>query len=57
MESNKMRTSIIVVLAVEAFLLLCCIAVAQSNYVKGVINGRSGVTMTVQDAEFWELLP
>ena len=48
MESNKMRTSIIVVLAVEAFLLLCCIAVAQSNNVKGVINGRSGATMTVQ---------
>ena len=48
MESNKMRTSIIVVLAVEAFLLLCCIAVAQSNNVRGVINGRSGATMTVQ---------
>ena len=48
MESNKMRTSIIVVLAFEAFLLLCCIAVAQSNQVKGVINGRSGATMTVQ---------
>jgi hypothetical protein len=28
--------------------LLCCIAVAQSNKVKGVINGRSGATMMVQ---------
>src|SRR5580765_8987763 len=49
MESKKMKTSIIVVLAFEAFLLLCCIAVvAQSNNVKGVINGRNGATMTVQ---------
>jgi outer membrane protein OmpA-like peptidoglycan-associated protein len=48
MEKNKMRAAISVVLAFEAFLLLCCIAVAQSNQVKGVINGRSGATMTVQ---------
>jgi outer membrane protein OmpA-like peptidoglycan-associated protein len=48
MEKNKMRATISVVLAFEAFLLLCCIAVAQSNQVKGVINGRSGATMTVQ---------
>jgi OmpA-OmpF porin, OOP family len=48
MERKKIRTTILVVLAFEAFLLLCCIAVAQSDKVKGVINGRSGAAMTVQ---------
>jgi OmpA-OmpF porin, OOP family len=48
METNKKRTAISVVLAFEAFLLSCCIAVAQSHKVNGVINGRSGATMTVQ---------
>jgi hypothetical protein len=48
MQTKKIRTTIIVVLAFEAFLLLCCIAVAQSDKVNGVINGRSGATMTVQ---------
>ena len=48
MKQNKMTAAISVVLVFEAFLLLCCIAVAQSNKVKGVINGRSGATMTVQ---------
>jgi OmpA-OmpF porin, OOP family len=48
MKRNKMTAAISVVLVLEAFLLLCCIAVAQSNNVKGVINGRSGATMTVQ---------
>jgi len=47
MKQNKMTAAISVVLVFEAFLLLCCIAVAQSNKVKGVINGRSGATMTV----------
>jgi OmpA-OmpF porin, OOP family len=48
METNKVRATISVVLVFEVFVLLCCIAVAQSNKVKGVINGRSGATMTVQ---------
>jgi len=48
MKQNKMTAAISVVLVFEAFLLLCCIAVAQSNKVKGVINARSGATMTVQ---------
>jgi outer membrane protein OmpA-like peptidoglycan-associated protein len=48
METNKVRATISVVLVFEAFLLICCIALAQSNKVKGVINGRSGATMTVQ---------
>ena len=48
MKQNKVTAAISVVLVFEAFLLLCCIAVAQSNKVKGVINGRSGATMTVQ---------
>ena len=47
MKQNKMTAAISVVLVFEAFLLLCCIAAAQSNKVKGVINGRSGATMTV----------
>ena len=34
-------------LAVAAVLLLCGIATAQNDQVKGVINGRSGATMTV----------
>src|SRR6266404_9541356 len=48
MKQNKMTAAISIVLVFEAFLLLCCIAVAQSNKVKGVINGRWGATMTVQ---------
>jgi len=47
MNSTKVRTPFRVSLAVAAVLLLCGIATAQSNQVKGVINGRSGATMTV----------
>src|SRR6267378_1051897 len=47
MKQNKMTDAISVVLFFESFLFLCCIAAAQSNKVKGVINGRSGATMTV----------
>jgi OOP family OmpA-OmpF porin len=48
MKSNKVRTAASPMLAFAAFLLLCGIAAAQSDQVKGVINGRSGATMTVQ---------
>src|SRR5271165_2228734 len=47
MNSTKVKTPFRVSLAVAAVLLLCGIAAAQSNQVKGVINGRSGATMTV----------
>ena len=47
MNSTKVKTPFRVGLAVAAVLLLCGIATAQSNQVKGVINGRSGATMTV----------
>lgn len=47
MNSTKVRTPFRVSLAVAAVLLLRGIATAQSNQVKGVINGRSGATMTV----------
>jgi OOP family OmpA-OmpF porin len=48
MKSSKVRTAASPMLAFAAFLLLCGIAAAQSDQVKGVINGRSGATMTVQ---------
>jgi OmpA-OmpF porin, OOP family len=47
MNSTKVKTPFRVSLAVAVVLLLCGIATAQSNQVKGVINGRSGATMTV----------
>lgn len=47
MNSTKVKTPFRVSLAVAAVVLLCGIATAQSNQVKGVINGRSGATMTV----------
>jgi OmpA-OmpF porin, OOP family len=47
MNSTKVKTPFRVSLAVAAVLLLCGIATAQNNQVKGVINGRSGATMTV----------
>ena len=47
MNSTKVRTPFRVSLAVAAVLLFCGIATAQSNQVKGVINGRSGATRTV----------
>jgi outer membrane protein OmpA-like peptidoglycan-associated protein len=48
MKSYKVRTIGSPVLAFTALLLHCGIAAAQSDQVKGVINGRSGATMTVQ---------
>jgi OOP family OmpA-OmpF porin len=48
MKGNKVRTIVSPMLAFAAFLMLCGVAAAQSDQVKGVINGRSGATMTVQ---------
>jgi outer membrane protein OmpA-like peptidoglycan-associated protein len=48
MKRNRLRNVFNVILAFVAFHLLCGAAAAQSDKVKGVINGRSGATMTVQ---------
>jgi OmpA-OmpF porin, OOP family len=48
MKSSKVRTAASALLVFAAILLMCGVAVAQSDQVKGVINGRSGATMTVQ---------
>ncbi len=42
------RITLKLALASAALLLLCGLAAAQSTQVKGVINGRSGATMSVQ---------
>ncbi len=47
MNSKKLRTPLRVSLVLVAFLLVCGIAIAQNDQVKGVINGRSGATMSV----------
>jgi hypothetical protein len=44
MTTNKITTAVSVTLACAGFLLLSSVAAAQSNNVKGVINGRSGAT-------------
>jgi len=46
--SKSPRIAFIVTLSLAAVLLLCGVAAAQSAQVQGVINGRSGNTMTVQ---------
>ena len=48
MKRNRLRNGFNVILAFVAFHLLSGAAAAQSDKVKGVINGRSGATMTVQ---------
>src|SRR5271154_7538366 len=48
MESNNARKTVCAVLTATAFLLLAGLAAAQNNQEKGVINGRSGATMTIQ---------
>ena len=47
MNSKQLRTPSRVSLVLAAFLLVCGIGVAQNDQVKGVINGRSGATMSV----------
>lgn len=48
MKSKKVKSALGIIQAFAALLLLFGIAAAQSDKVKGVINGRSGATMTVQ---------
>jgi len=47
MNSKQLRTPLRVSLVLAVFLLVCGIGVAQNDQVKGVINGRSGATMSV----------
>jgi OmpA-OmpF porin, OOP family len=47
MNSKQLRTPLRASLVLAAFLLVCGIAIAQNDQVKGVINGRSGATMSV----------
>jgi OmpA-OmpF porin, OOP family len=47
MNSKTLRTRLRVSVVLAAFLLVCGIASAQNDQVKGVINGRSGATMSV----------
>jgi OmpA-OmpF porin, OOP family len=47
-ESKKLTIVLRVILGLVAPLVLSGVAAAQSTQVKGVINGRSGATMTVQ---------
>ena len=44
---NKLRIAFRSSLVTAAFLVVCGMAMAQNDQVKGVINGRSGATMTV----------
>ena len=46
--SKPPRIAFVVTLSLAAVLLLCGVAAAQSAQVQGVINGRSGNTMTIQ---------
>jgi OmpA-OmpF porin, OOP family len=48
MNITKFRIPFLVIQALAAFLLLIDLAFAQNDQVKGVINARSGATMTVQ---------
>ncbi len=48
MNSTKVRKRLIAFLGLGALGLMCGVASAQSVQVQGVINGRSGATMTVQ---------
>jgi OmpA-OmpF porin, OOP family len=51
MINTKLRIPFGVILAFTTCLLLCGIASAQNDQVKGVINERSGATMTVQSQD------
>jgi outer membrane protein OmpA-like peptidoglycan-associated protein len=47
MKRNKLRIAFRLSLVAVALLLVCGMAAAQNDQVKGVINGRSGATMSV----------
>lgn len=46
--SRSLSAGLIVTASVAAVMLVCSVAAAQSAKLQGVINGRSGATMTVQ---------
>src|SRR5271170_6769533 len=48
METKSRRIAVFATASLAAILLLCGTAVAQAQSIQGVINGRSGATMTVQ---------
>lgn len=48
MNNKDLRITFRLGLALAAFLFVCGLATAQNDQVKGVINGRSGATMSVQ---------
>jgi outer membrane protein OmpA-like peptidoglycan-associated protein len=50
-ETKIARTILVAALSLAALVLLCGIAAAQSNQIQGVIDGRSGATMTVKTQE------
>jgi OOP family OmpA-OmpF porin len=47
MNSKQLRTPMRASLILASFLMVCGVAIAQNDQVKGVINGRSGATMSV----------
>src|ERR1039457_5407951 len=50
-ETKIARIILVVTLSLATLVLLCGIAAAQSNQIQGVIDGRSGATMTVKTQE------
>lgn len=48
MKNNLMRKTFHALVTFSAILVLCAIVAAQNNQEKGIINGRSGATMTLQ---------
>lgn len=50
-ETKIARNTLVATLSLAALLLLCGTAVAQSSQIQGVIDGRSGATMTVKTAD------
>lgn len=48
MKSKKVRSVVGLILSTAGCLLICSVAAAQNNQERGVINGRSGATMTIQ---------
>jgi hypothetical protein len=47
-ERKFVRLALLITLSLATLLLFCAVGAAQSTQVKGVINGRSGATMSLQ---------
>src|SRR5271169_4081677 len=50
-ETKIARIILVATLSLATLVLLCGVAAAQSNQIQGVIDGRSGATMTVKTQE------